>query len=208
MRVCGKCVRRLVLWVALTVASVSAALHVDLGLLGTGALPLPARLAGLVGMLAVHPLMKRSGRLLGSFGDCELWGWSTRLITWDIYGCVRHPHHLGVGLFMTSLGLAIGHPVTLLVLVAGQWTWAVLFVILVEERECREKFGEEYLEYSGRVPMLLASPACLARGPPPRRLRSRRRSGTPCLVAVPAGGRPRRAGHRPVGKAYQHRGTG
>jgi hypothetical protein len=163
MRVCGKCVRRLVLWISLTVASVSAGLYVDLSLLGTGPLPPPLRLAGVLGMLAVHPLMKRSGQLLRSFGDCELWGWSRRLLTGDIYGCVRHPHHLGVGLIMTFLGLAIGYPVTLLVLVVSQWAWVVLFVILVEERECRLKFGDEYEEYSARVPMFLASPACLVR---------------------------------------------
>jgi protein-S-isoprenylcysteine O-methyltransferase Ste14 len=135
MRVCGKCIRRLILWITLTAASISIALRIDLSLLGTGPFPLPVRVAGLTGVLLVHPLMKRSGRLLKSFGDCELWGWSRRLITWDIYGCVRHPHHLGVGLFMTSLGLAIGYPVTLLVIAISQWAWAVLFVILVEERE-------------------------------------------------------------------------
>jgi protein-S-isoprenylcysteine O-methyltransferase Ste14 len=163
MRVCGKCIRRLILWITLTAASISIALRIDLSLLGTGPFPLPVRVAGLTGVLLVHPLMKRSGRLLKSFGDCELWGWSRRLITWDICGCVRHPHHLGVGLFMTSLGLAIGYPVTLLVIAISQWAWAVLFVILVEERECKQKFGDEYLEYRRRVPMFLANPVCLAR---------------------------------------------
>ena len=162
MRVCGRCVRRLVLWLSLTAVSIGAGLYVDLSGLGTPVFPLPLRFAGLVGMLTVHPLMKRSGQLLKRCGNCELWGWSRRLITWDIYACVRHPHHLGVGLVMTFLGLAIGRPVTLLVMVASQWVWVLLFVRFVEETECEAKFGDAYVEYKSRVPMFLANPACLA----------------------------------------------
>ena len=58
-------------------------------------------------------LPKRTGKLLRIFGECELWGWSTKLIIINVYKCARHPHHLGVGLFMTFLGFLIGYPITI-----------------------------------------------------------------------------------------------
>ena len=168
MRFCGKCLRRLVIWIVLTIVCVSVGLFLDLSLFRNEPFPIPVRVAGLVAIILVHPLMKRGGRLLKLFGECELWGWSTELITWDVYRCVRHPHHLGIGLFMTALGFLIGYWITFVMIIASQWTWVVLFVILIEERECMEKFGERYKEYCMEVPRLLCNPVCLVkvlRGP-------------------------------------------
>jgi len=87
------------------------------------------------------------------FGESVLWGWSTKLIVKNVYKCVRHPHHLGVGMFMTFLGLLIGYPVTFIIITVSQWLWVFLFVLFIEEKECLEKFGDEYREYSKNVPM-------------------------------------------------------
>jgi protein-S-isoprenylcysteine O-methyltransferase Ste14 len=99
--------------------------------------------------------------MLRLFGDCELWGWSTKLITKNIYSCVRHPHHLGVGLFMTFLALLIGYPITFFIVTISQWLWVYLFVIFIEEKECIEKFGNQYSKYSKNVPMFFGNPMCI-----------------------------------------------
>jgi protein-S-isoprenylcysteine O-methyltransferase Ste14 len=158
MAICSKCRKRLIFWITLTIISICIGLIVDLAILRTKSFSLYIRLAGLVGILLVHFLLKRTGKLLRLFGECELWGWSTKLIVKDIYNYVRHPHHLGVGLFMTFLGLLIGYPVTFLIITATQWTWVFLFVIYIEEKECLEKFGDEYRTYRKNVPMFFGNP--------------------------------------------------
>jgi protein-S-isoprenylcysteine O-methyltransferase Ste14 len=158
----SKCRTRLILWLVLAGTSVLGGIITDL-VLRTGSFPLFVQLPGLVGMLLAHFPLKRTGTLLRLFGQAEEWGCTTRLVTTDIYRCVRHPHHLGVGLFMPSLGLFIGHPWSFLLITITQWTWIIGFLFLVEEKELLEKFGEEYRAYRQQVPMLLPNPLCILR---------------------------------------------
>jgi protein-S-isoprenylcysteine O-methyltransferase Ste14 len=127
----------------------------------TNAFALHIRIIGLTGMIFAHFLLKRTGKLLRLFGECELWGWSTKIIVKNVYACVRHPHHLGVGLFMTFLGLLIGYPVTFFIVAITQWLWVFLFVIFIEEKECLEKFGNDYKAYRKNVPMFFGNPVCI-----------------------------------------------
>jgi protein-S-isoprenylcysteine O-methyltransferase Ste14 len=157
-----KCRNRLVLWLVLAASSICAGAVADFTL-RTGAFPVWLRLLGLAGMVLVYFPLKRTARLLKRLGESEDWGCTTRLVTTDIYRCMRHPHHAGVGMFMTCMGLLIGHWWSLLVITAVQWTWVMGFLYLVEERELAEKFGEEYRAYSRRVPMLFANPVCVLR---------------------------------------------
>ena len=157
------CTKRVVFWLLMTAGSAAAGLALDIAL-GTGPFPLWARLAGLAGMVLAHFPLRRTGRLLAREGEIEgSWGCTTRLITGDIYRCLRHPHHLGVGVFVPSLGLLIGYPWTLIVMTAVQWAWILLFLRFVEERELEEKFGDEYREYRSRVPGLIPDPRCVLR---------------------------------------------
>lgn len=158
----SKCRIRLIYWLVLAVVSVGGGILLDL-VLQTGALPLWARLIGLAGMIAAHFPLKRTGKLLSRLGDAEKWGCTTRLVTHDIYRCVRHPHHVSVGIFMTSLGLLIGHPWSFLIISISQWAWVFGFLILVEEKELEMKFGEEYKNYRHRVPMLIPKLSCAIR---------------------------------------------
>jgi len=128
--------------------------------LKTESFPLLVRFVGLIGMVLAHFPLKRTGRLLKLLGEQKEWGCTNRLITTDIYQCVRHPHHLGVGIFMPSLGLLIGHWWSFLIITVTQWGWVVAFLFLVEEKELREKFGEEYRVYSQKVPMLFPKLSC------------------------------------------------
>ncbi len=163
MAICSKCRKRLIFWIVLTSISIGTGLLLDLDFIKTNNFTLYIRLIGLVGMILAHFLLKRTGKLLRLFGECELWGWSTKLIVKNVYKCVRHPHHLGVGIFMTFLGLLIGYPVTCIVITFTQWLWIFLFVIFIEEKECFEKFGDEYQEYRKNVPMFFGNPICIVK---------------------------------------------
>lgn len=154
------CLRRLLLWLTLVFVSLGGGLFIDLTL-EARPFPLVVRLVGLVGVILTHFLLRRTGKLLRILGKPEGWGWTTRLMTTDIYQCVRHPHHLGIGFFMASLGLLIGLPWTFLLITIIQWTWIFGFLFLVEEKELVEKFGEEYKVYCQQVPMLLMDPICM-----------------------------------------------
>jgi protein-S-isoprenylcysteine O-methyltransferase Ste14 len=177
----SKCRVRLILWFVLVGVSVVGGVVTDV-ILRTDAFSVVLRALGLVGIVAAHFPLKRTGRLLHLRGEAEQWGCTNRLITDDIYACVRHPHHVGVGVFMTSLGLLIGHRWSFLLIAGTQWLWIFGFLFLVEEPELREKFGEAYERYRERVPMLVPKLGCTIRvlGEPlqtPEELPAERTSG-------------------------------
>lgn len=154
------CRKRLIMWLILTGASVIAGIAIDI-YLKTQTFPLSLRALGLFGIIVAHFPLKRTGKLLKDFESPEAWGCTIELVTTDIYQCLRHPHHLAVGLFMTSIGLLVGHPASFLVITITQWTWVIAFLFLVEEKELVEKFGEEYEAYRQKTPMLLPKPSCI-----------------------------------------------
>ena len=156
------CRKRLIIWLILTLISIVVGIFIDL-ILKTKAFPIFIRLSGLIGMLLAHFPLKRTGRLLKFVENPTEWGCTSRLLTTDIYKCVRHPHHLCIGIFMTFLGLFIGHPGSFLVITISQWVWIIIFLFLVEEKELIEKFGEEYKIYRQKVPMLFPKLLCVFR---------------------------------------------
>jgi protein-S-isoprenylcysteine O-methyltransferase Ste14 len=153
------CRKRLIFWLILAGISIIAGIVTDI-VLKTKSFPALIRLLGSVGMLLAHFPLKRTGKLLNLLGEPKEWGCTNRLVITDIYKCVRHPHHLGVGIFMTSLGLLIGHLWSFLIITISQWVWVIAFLFLVEEKELKEKFGEKYQEYRQKVPMLIPKPIC------------------------------------------------
>jgi protein-S-isoprenylcysteine O-methyltransferase Ste14 len=156
------CRIRLIYWLIMVCTSIAGGIAVDL-VLQTKSFPLLLRFLGLVGMVLAHFPLKRTGKLLKLLGRSERWGCTTRLVTIDLYQCVRHPHHLAIGVFMISLGLAIGYPWSFLIITATQWLWILGFLFLVEERELMEKFGAEYKIYRQQVPTLLPKIKCTFR---------------------------------------------
>jgi protein-S-isoprenylcysteine O-methyltransferase Ste14 len=156
------CRKRLISWLILAVICVATGIVTDL-VLKTASFPIIVRLLGLIGMILAHFPLKRTGRLLNLLGEPKEWGCTSRLVTTDIYKCVRHPHHLGIGIFMTSLGLLIGHLWSFLIITISQWIWVIAFLLLVEEKELIEKFGEEYKAYRQEVPMLFPKLICVFR---------------------------------------------
>ena len=156
------CSVRVILWLILSVTAIAGGILADL-MLGTEPFPVLVRILGLAGMVLAHFPLKRTGRLLKLLGESKEWGCTNRLVTKDLYQCVRHPHHLGVGIFMASLGLLIGHLWSFLIITVTQWLWILGFLFLVEERELMSKFGAEYKSYRQKVPMLLPRFSCVLR---------------------------------------------
>jgi protein-S-isoprenylcysteine O-methyltransferase Ste14 len=158
----SKCRIRLIYWLILTGASVAGGIAADI-IMQTEPFPLLVRFLGLAGMVLAHFPLKRTGKLLKLMGESTEWGCTNRLVTQDLYQCVRHPHHIGVGIFMASLGLLIGYPWSFLIITIIQWSWVLGFLFLVEEQELVGKFGAEYKAYCQQVPMLIPKPLCVLR---------------------------------------------
>lgn len=156
----GRVKKRIFLW--LFVILVPGILGYSLDSLYGFFFPIWIKVIGLVGILIAVLILRTSGRILKTSGKFEEWGWTTELVTHGIYSCVRHPHHFGIGLLVTFLGLLIGL-YTFLLLTVVIWISIYIFLVRVEEPEVLEKFGKEYEDYRERVRMLLPEPICLLR---------------------------------------------
>ncbi len=87
---------------------------------------------------------------------------TNRLVTDGIYGCMRHPMHLGLMLFPWSFAFLTGS-VSFLILIAPAETLLILLLIkTVEEPGARKKFGKAYDEYMKKVPMFSLKKECLS----------------------------------------------
>ncbi len=153
-------VRRALFWFSSIIASLAAGVLADhyIGIHW----PLLLRVAGIIFLLPSFMLLRLSGRALKEYGGQRDWGVTTRLVTTGIYGCVRHPHHLGIGLFVSSLALATGLFPSLFT-IPLIWIEIILFLLRVEEPELYGKFGESYREYSRQTPMIIPKLGCMAR---------------------------------------------
>jgi len=72
------------------------------------------------------------------------------LLNQGIYARIRHPRYVSVVVGMTAVALFVNY--------TAMWVAAVLvvpalyLVVLLEERELRQRFGEQYADYARRVP--------------------------------------------------------
>ena len=88
--------------------------------------------------------------ILAGIPELSRGGEKGKLLTEGIYSRIRHPRYveallgvLGYALITNYLGMYI-----LFVLTVP----AIYFIVVLEERELRDRFGSAYEEYSGRVP--------------------------------------------------------
>ncbi|MEL6841825.1 MAG: isoprenylcysteine carboxylmethyltransferase family protein [Bacteroidota bacterium] len=77
-----------------------------------------------------------------------------RLISDGPFRLVRHPSYSGLLLYYLGLGLVMGNPLSLLILVILP-AWAVLNRVSLEEKLLQEHFGEAYRVYQTRTWRLL-----------------------------------------------------
>ncbi len=103
------------------------------------------------------------GRTLKRYGHVKSRLWPDKLVTVGIYSCMRHPQHLGLSLFPVGLGLLAR---SLGSVIASGWAvvGALLFVLMIEEPECLNKYGEDYYNYMRRVPAFSLNPGCIVKG--------------------------------------------
>lgn len=75
------------------------------------------------------------------------------LLTDGPYAVVRHPRYLGATLGITGFALICNYPALyLLLLLAVPAGWLLM---VVEERELRQRFGSRYDDYCARVPRFI-----------------------------------------------------
>jgi protein-S-isoprenylcysteine O-methyltransferase Ste14 len=104
----------------------------------------------------VHPATDYMVLLATGFtalGWWKIYNAKEKLVTSDIYALVRHPQYLGF--LILTLSMLI-HWVTVPTLLM----WPILVVLYYrlardEEKEMQHRFGNEYVEYKRKVPMLL-----------------------------------------------------
>jgi protein-S-isoprenylcysteine O-methyltransferase Ste14 len=73
-----------------------------------------------------------------------------KLLTEGIYGRLRHPRYVEVTLWVLGYALVTNFPS--LYAAAVLTPPALLIIVVLEERELEERFGEEWREYAARVP--------------------------------------------------------
>ena len=112
-------------------------------------------LACYLASIALEVLCRRHLKLRVLTGVPEVSGQSYpgKLLTEGIYGRVRHPRYLSATLGLLAVALFTNY-LAVWVLLAGTVP-ALYGVVLLEEKELRERFGEEYDRYSREVPRLI-----------------------------------------------------
>lgn len=75
------------------------------------------------------------------------------LITQGIYGRIRHPRYVAVWLGTVAFAFFTNYLAVYLLAIA--LLPALYLVVVLEERELRERFGEEYVIYGERVPRFI-----------------------------------------------------
>jgi len=103
-----------------------------------------------IGVLCV-PRLGHAGLLgLPQLSDREYPG---RLVTDGIYAYMRHPRYIQVGFGLAATALFTNY--LAVYVIAAAYIPVIYLVVLLEERELRERFGQQYEEYAGRVPRFL-----------------------------------------------------
>ena len=122
-------------------------------------LPLGALL--LWGVLRVSRYTGRLLARLGREGDDVPRMDTNRLVTTDVYACMRHPMHLGLMFFPLAIALLLGSPSFIFIIAPIEMVIMVILIKLVEEREALAKFGDAYRAYMQTTPMFSLRPDCI-----------------------------------------------
>lgn len=130
-----------------------------------GFIRLAAFIAGLVLFAAAMMLTAIGGRTLKYFAhqDGHKTFWPDRFTQTGIYGCMRHPMHLGLALLPVAVALMWG---SLPVILTSGWgvAAALWFVLVIEEKETLRRFGNEYMHYMQQTPPFSLLPKCIRKG--------------------------------------------
>lgn len=131
---------------------------------------LPLTLAA-VPLLAVSGAVARkrkkhlSFRILAGVPEVSPEASASGLLTEGIYGRIRHPRYVEFTLGLVGWSLFINYAGLYLLLalsLAALWV-----IVLIEERELKERFGQAYVDYAARVPRFIPRPGRPSAPPPP-----------------------------------------
>jgi len=119
--------------------------------------------AGMGLLFLVMRASRHTGRILAKYGrEGDIPRMETnRLVKVDVYGCMRHPMHLGLLFFPLSVALLIGSLSFIFFYAPLEIVIMVLMIKYIEEKEAIRKFGDEYRQYMTEVPFFNFSLACL-----------------------------------------------
>ena len=155
---------RIVLWLLLLIGGAAAGVILDRHspLFGSPLFHLMSALSGLVLLYFSFRAAGNGGRELskGRVGDIPRLE-TNRLVTSGIYGCMRHPMLFGLTLLPMGWALLIGSPSYIMIIAPLEMLFILLMVLIFEEREAEQKFGEEYRNYRKQVPMVSFRRECL-----------------------------------------------
>lgn len=121
-----------------------------------------ARVLGVILFFYSMFLASSGGRTLAKFAHQEAHKtfWPDKFTTFGIFGCMRHPMHLGLALFPISVALISGFVLSIF---SSGWgvVAALWFIIQIEEKDTIEKYRELYTDYMQKVPPLSLKISCI-----------------------------------------------
>jgi len=88
---------------------------------------------------------------------------TNKLVTSGIFECFRHPMLFGLSFIPLSLALMVGSPTFILFIAPLEMIFILIMVLIFEEREAYEKFGEDYIEYKNKTPIFSKDMECYKR---------------------------------------------
>lgn len=86
---------------------------------------------------------------------------TNRLVTTGLFNCMRHPMLFGLTLLPLGWALLLGSPTFITLIAPLEMLFIIMMVIIFEEMEVKQKFGEAYERYSQEVPMVSFKWKCL-----------------------------------------------
>lgn len=120
---------------------------------------------GMILFATAMALTSIGGKTLKRFAHKDGHGtfWPDRFTAEGIFSCMRHPMHLGLALLPVALALLWG---SVPVILASGWgvAAALWFVLVIEEKETLQRFGDEYSQYMQHTAPFTLSPTCLRKG--------------------------------------------
>jgi len=92
-------------------------------------------------------------RILAGIPELESSGKGGKLLQEGIYSRIRHPRYMSFMFGVVAIALFTNYlAMYVLVLLSAA---ALYFVVLLEEKELRNRFGDDYVRYSRRVPRFI-----------------------------------------------------
>jgi len=86
---------------------------------------------------------------------------TNKLVTSGIYSCLRHPMLFGLTLLPLGVALILGSPTFIFIVAPLEMLFIIFMVAVFEELEIYKKFGDDYLEYKAKIPMISLKKECL-----------------------------------------------